>query len=86
MNDIISRFDVPLTLYLCFFNIVYFWVKYFLGRYICRIWNGPGYLPEIDDVGQLIGFQLYFYQEPLKYVVGSVEGHDNILLWNHTCF
>ena len=56
------------------------------GRYICRIWNGPGYLPEMDDVGQLIGFQLYFYQEPLKYVVGSVEGHDNILLWNHTCF
>ena len=46
----------------------------------------PGYLVEMEDVGQLIGFQLYFYQEPLKYLVGSVEGHDNILLWNHTCF
>ncbi len=70
------------------------------GRYICRIWNGPGYLKEKNDFGQLLGFQLYFYQEPLLFIVPEVKesdgeevknsdvenGHEKILLWNHTCF
>lgn len=70
------------------------------GRYICRIWNGPGYLKEKNDFGQLLGFQLYFYQEPLLFIVPDVKesdgeevknsdvenGHEKILLWNHTCF
>ena len=56
------------------------------GRYICRIWNGPGYVKELQDEGQLLGFQLYFYQEPLVYIEDSMIGHEKILLWNHTCF
>ena len=30
------------------------------------------YLEEKDDIGQLLGFQLYFYQEPLKYIQPEV--------------
>jgi hypothetical protein len=67
------------------------------GRYLCRIWNGPGYVEEEEDIGQLLGFELYFYQEPLIYTPidkptestddddDKVE-HETILLWNHTCF
>ena len=28
-------------------------------RYICRIWNGPGYEEDVDDLGQLLTFRKY---------------------------
>ena len=34
------------------------------------------YLEEKDDIGQLLGFQLYFYQEPLKYIQPEVAEEE----------
>ena len=65
------------------------------GKYLCNSWNGPGYEADERDPGQLMTFNMRFYQEPLVcehvrnesgVVTGMCEGGRLLDLWTHKCF
>ena len=65
------------------------------GKYLCRVWNSPGYKPEDRDLGQLLSMELVWHSEPIIWnetvdgtgkKTGKMDDMKSISLWNHSCF
>jgi hypothetical protein len=65
------------------------------GKYLCRVWNAPGYKPNANDPGQLMSMEFKWHSEPVMWKsavdsngkeTGTMDGMNSISLWNHSCF